>query len=51
MSRDMTDQQNESTPSENSDKPEYPPSGIRVFAVRSVGNYGSKLYTRGQRKL
>ena len=30
-------------PGENSDKPGHPPSLIRVFAVCSVGNYGSKL--------
>ena len=31
-------QQNDYAPSEDSDKPEHPPSLIRAFAVRSVGS-------------
>ena len=34
MSHDMTNQQNECSPSEDSDQPGHPPSLIRVFAVR-----------------
>ena len=34
MSRDMTTQQIECAPSEDSDQPGHPPSLIRVFGVR-----------------
>ena len=37
-SHDMTNQQNECAPSEDSDQPWHPPSLISVFAVRSVGS-------------
>ena len=30
-------------PSEDSDQPEYPPSPIRVFGMRSIGSQGPKL--------
>ena len=43
--------QNEFAPSEDSDKPGHPPSLIRVFAVRSVGSWGPKLSSCGQRRL
>ena len=38
LSRDMTNQQNECAPSEDSDQCGHPPSLIRFFAVRSVGS-------------
>ena len=38
-------------PSEDSDQPGHPPSLIRVFAVRSVGSQGSKVFSCGQRRL
>ena len=38
-------------PSEDSDQPEHPPRLIRVFAVRSMGSYGPKLSSCGQRRL
>ena len=38
MSHDMTNQQNEYAPSEDSDQPEHPSSLIRVFAVHSIGS-------------
>ena len=44
-------QQNDSAPSEDSDQPGHPPSLTRVFAVRSMGSYGHKLSSCGQRKL
>ena len=50
LSRDMTIQQNECAPSEDSDQPGHPPSLIRVFAVRSVGSQGPKLSSCGQRR-
>ena len=37
MSRDMTNQQNDCAPIEDSDQPGYPLSLIRVFAVRWMG--------------
>ena len=37
-SHDMTNQQNECAPSKDSDQPGYPPSLIRVFAMRSMGS-------------
>ena len=40
-----------SAPSEDSDQPGHPPSLIRVFAVRSMGRKGPKLYSYGQRRL
>ena len=40
LSRNMTNQQNECAPSEDSDQPGHPPSLIRVFAVR-MKNLGS----------
>ena len=44
-------QQSECAPSLDSDQPGHPPSLIRVFAVRSVGSLGSKLFSCGQRRL
>ena len=38
-------------PSEDSDQPGHPPSLIRVFAVRSLGSWGPKLSSCGQRRL
>ena len=38
-------------PSEDSDQPGHLPSLIRVFAVRSMGSYGSKLSSCRQRRL
>ena len=38
-------------PSEDSDQIGHPPSLIRVFAVCSMGSYGSKLSSCGQRRL
>ena len=38
MSHDMTNQQNECVPIEDSYQPGHPPSLIRVFAVRSMGS-------------
>ena len=38
-------------PSEGSDQHVHPPSLIRVFAVRSMGSWGPKLSSCGQRKL
>ena len=38
LSRDMTNQQNECAPSEDSDQPGHPPSLIVVFAVHLVGS-------------
>ena len=42
-------QQSDCAPSEDSDQPGHPPSLIRVFAVRSMGNYGPTLFSCGQR--
>ena len=36
-------------PSEDSDQPGYPPSLIRVFAVRSMGSLGPNFASGGQR--
>ena len=44
-------QQNDCAPSEDSDQPGHPPSLIRVFAVHSMGSYGTKLSSCGQRRL
>ena len=44
-------QQSDRAPSENSDQPGYPPSLIRLFAVRSVASWGPKLFSGGQRRL
>ena len=44
-------QHNECAPSEDSDQPGHPPSLIRVFAVRSKGSYGPKVYSCEQRRL
>ena len=44
-------QQNECTPSEDSDQPGHPPSLIRVFAVRSMDSWGPKISSCGQRRL
>ena len=44
-------QQNECAPNEDSDQPGHPPSLIRVFAVRSVGSLGPKLFSCGHRRL
>ena len=44
-------QQNECAPSEDSDQSGHPPSLIRVFAVRSLGSWGPKLSSCGQRRL
>ena len=38
-------------PSKDSDQPGHPPSLIRVFAVRSMGSYGSKFSSCAQRRL
>ena len=38
-------------PSEDSDQPGHPPGLIRVFAVRSMGSWGSKLSSCGQWRL
>ena len=38
-------------PSEDSDQPGHPPSLIRVFAVRSMGSWGPKVSSCGQRGL
>ena len=38
-------------PSEDSDQPGHPPSLIRVFAARSMGSEGPKLFSCGQRSL
>ena len=38
-------------PSEDSDQPGYPPSLIRVFAVRSMGSLGPNFASGGQRWL
>ena len=42
---------NEYDQSEDSDQPGHPPSLIRVCAVRSVGNYGTKRCSSRQQKL
>ena len=44
-------QQNDCAPSEDWDQPGHPPSLIRVFAMRSIGIYGPKLSSGGQRRL
>ena len=44
-------QQNECVPSEDSDQPGHPPSLIRVFAVHSMGSWGPKVSSCGQRRL
>ena len=44
-------QQIECAPGEDSDQPGHPPSLIRVFAVRSMGSWGPKLSSCGQRRL
>ena len=44
-------QQSDHAPSEDSDQPGHPPSLIRVFAVRSIGSWGPKLSSCGQRRL
>ena len=44
-------QQNDCAPSEDSDQPGHAPSLIRVFAVRSMGSWGHKLSSCGQRTL
>ena len=44
-------QQNECAPIEDSDQPGHPPSLIRVFAVHSVGSWGPKVSSCGQRRL
>ena len=44
-------QQNECTPSKDSDQPGHPPSLIRVFAVRSMGSEGPQLSSCGQQRL
>ena len=38
-------------PSAGSDQPVHPSSLIRVFAVRSMGSWGSNVSSRGQRRL
>ena len=38
-------------PSEDSDQLGHPPSLIRVFAVHSMGSYGPKVSSCGQRRL
>ena len=38
-------------PSEDSDEPGHPPSLIKVFAVRSMGSYGTKVSLCAQRRL
>ena len=43
LSHDMTNQQNECAPSEDSDQPGHPPNLIRGFALRSVGSWGPKV--------
>ena len=47
------DKTNEITcaPSEDSDLPGHPPSLIRVFAVRSMSNWGPNVSSCGQRRL
>ena len=44
-------QQNDCALSEDSDQPGHPPSLIRVFAVRSIGSEGPKLFSCVQRRL
>ena len=44
-------QQNECAPSEDSDQHEHPPNLIKIFAVRSMGSYGRKVSSCGQRRL
>ena len=44
-------QQNDCVPWEDSDQPGHPPSLIRVFAVHSMGSWGPKLSSCGQRRL
>ena len=44
-------QQNKCAPSEDPDQPRHPPSLIRVFAVRSMGSWGPKVSSCGQRRL
>ena len=44
-------QQSECAPSEDLDQPGHPPSLIRVFVVRLMDSYGSKLSSCGQRRL
>ena len=44
-------QENDCAPSEDLDQPGYPPSLIRVFAVRSMGSWGTKLSSCWQRRL
>ena len=43
MSHEIINQQNVCAPSEDLDQPGHPLSLIRIFAARSVGNYGPKL--------
>ena len=38
-------------PSEDSDQPGHPPSLIRVFAVRSMGSWGTNVSSCGQQRL
>ena len=38
-------------PSDDSDQPGYPPSLIRVFAVRSMGSWGPNVSSCGLRRL
>ena len=38
-------------PSEDSDQPGHPPSLIRVFTVHSMGSWGPKVSSCGQRRL
>ena len=42
---------NECAPSEDSDHSGHPPSLIRVFAMRSMGSWGPKVFSYGQRRL
>ena len=50
----LQNQRNDRAPSEDSDQPGHPPSLIGligVFAVRSMGSYGPKFSSCGQRRL
>ena len=53
LSHDMTwqNQQNECASSEDSDQPRHLPSLLRVFAVRSMGSWGPKVSSCGQKRL
>ena len=44
-------QQNDCTPSEDSDQPGHPSSLIRVFAVHSVGSWGPNVSSCGHERL